>query len=73
MFFELAVAGMVALTAAMARYAAPSGSSLKRLAPTKGIIHVWGGCGWGWHPVPGRWSRWRGGWVSPHCAPNLRP
>jgi len=28
------------------------------------------GCGWGWHPVPGHWSQWRGGWVPPHCAPN---
>lgn len=34
-------------------------------------IHpVWGGCGWGFHPVPGHWSRWRGEWVPPHCAPN---
>src|SRR6266851_3319225 len=35
-----------------------------------GIVQVWGGCGWGWHPVPGHWSRWRGGWVPPHSAPN---
>jgi hypothetical protein len=35
-----------------------------------GIVQVWGGCGWGWHPVPGHWSNWRGGWVPPHCAQN---
>ena len=34
------------------------------------IVQVWGGCGPGGHPVPGHWSRWRGGWVPPHCAPN---
>src|SRR5215467_1375054 len=34
------------------------------------MVQVWGGCGWGWHPVRGHWSQWRGGWVPPHCAPN---
>ena len=34
------------------------------------IVQVWGGCGPGARPVPGHWSRWRGGWVPPHCAPN---
>ena len=34
------------------------------------IVQVWGGCGPGAHPVPGHWSRWRGGWVPPHCAPH---
>jgi hypothetical protein len=34
-----------------------------------GIIQVWGGCGPGWHPVPGHWTTWRG-WVPPHCRPN---
>ena len=37
------------------------------------IIQVWGGCGPGFHPVPGHWSEWRGGWVPPHCAPHRRP
>ena len=35
-----------------------------------GIVQVWGGCGPAFHPVPGHWSQWRGGWVAPHCAPN---
>ena len=35
---------------------------------TSPIIQVYGGCGWGFHPVPGHWSRWRGEWVPPHCA-----
>ena len=34
------------------------------------IVQVWGGCGPGARPVPGHWSRWRGGWVPPHCAPS---
>ena len=66
----LIVAGMLALSAPIAGHAAPSGSSMKQLAPAGGIVQVWGGCGWGWHPVPGHWSQWRGGWVPPHCAPN---
>ena len=34
-----------------------------------GIVQVWGGCGPGFHPVPGHWSPYRG-WVPPHCAPH---
>jgi len=64
------VGGMFALAASIVGHAAPSGSSMKQLVPASGIVQVWGGCGWGWHPVPGHWSRWRGGWVPPHCAPN---
>ncbi len=37
------------------------------------IVPVWGGCGWGFRPVPGHWSRWRGGWVPPQCVPNHGP
>ena len=66
----LIVGGTLSLAASIAGHAAPSGSSMKQLVPASGIVHVWGGCGWGWHPVPGHWSRWRGGWVPPHCAPN---
>src|SRR5215471_5982943 len=63
----LVVAAMLAVTAPIAGRAAPSGSSMKQLIPA---VQVWAGCGWGWHPVPGHWSQWRGGWVPPHCAPN---
>jgi hypothetical protein len=66
----LIVGGMFALAASTAGHAAPSGSNIKLLARANGIVQVWGGCGWGWHPVPGHWSWWRGGWVPPHCAPN---
>ena len=66
----LAVAGTLAVAALSAGHAAPSGSNMKQLVPASDIVPVWGGCGWGWHPVPGHWSRWRGGWVPPHCAPN---
>jgi hypothetical protein len=65
------LAGALALTVPIVAHAVPLG---EKIAPTStginaGIIQVWGGCGWGWHPVPGHWSRWRG-WVPPHCAPN---
>ena len=66
----LVVGGMLTLTAPIGGHAAPSGSSMKQGAPASSIVQAWGGCGWGWHPVPGHWSRWRGGWVPPHCAPN---
>jgi hypothetical protein len=36
------------------------------------IVQVWGGCGPGFHPVPGHWSPYRG-WVPPHCRPNWGP
>ena len=36
----------------------------------RSIVQAAGGCGPGFHPVPGHWSRWRGGWVPPHCVPN---
>jgi len=66
--FGLAVAGMLALSTPMMGNAAPLGSSMKQAVPASGIVPVWGGCGWGWHPVLGHWSRWWGGWVPPHCA-----
>ena len=66
----LVVAGMLALIAPIAGQVAPVGSSMKQPVQATEIVKIWGGCGWGWHPVPGHWSRWRGGWVPPHCAPN---
>jgi len=70
--FGLTLAGMLALAIPMASHALPVGSNVG--TPTTGtarsIVQVWGGCGWGWHPVAGHWSQWRGGWVPPHCAPN---
>ena len=68
----LALAGVLALTAPIAAHAVALGSNLGSIkagtAPE--IVKVSGGCGPGWHPVPGHWSQWRGGWVPPHCAPN---
>jgi hypothetical protein len=68
----LVLAGGLAVTASLSAHAAPLGSNWEqlRMALAPGIVQAWGGCGWGWHPVPGHWSRWRGGWVPPHCAPN---
>jgi hypothetical protein len=66
----LAVAGLLALTAPIEGHATTLGPSTKQLVQAPGIVKLRDGCGWGWHPVPGHWSRWRGGWVLPHCAPN---
>jgi hypothetical protein len=68
----LVLAGGLAVTASLAAQAAPLGSNMARLGtvPAPAIVQAGGGCGWGWHPVPGHWSQWRGGWVPPHCAPN---
>lgn len=68
----LTLIGALGLAAGtMSANAAPAVPALDRQAP--GIVQVWGGCGPGWHPVPGHWSRWRGGWVPPHCAPARGP
>jgi hypothetical protein len=68
----LFLAGVLASTTPMLAHAVPLGSDIERLGTMRaaGIIKVWDGCGWGWHPVPGHWSQWRGVWVPPHCAPN---
>jgi hypothetical protein len=68
----LAFAGLLALTAPIVAYALPLAGKTGSAAfsPAPGIVNVWGGCGRGWHPVPGHWSQWRDGWVPPHCAPN---
>src|SRR6266567_636901 len=68
----LALAGGLAVITSVAAHAVPLGSNMERLrmVPAPALVQAWGGCGWGWHPVPGHWSQWRGGWVPPHCAPN---
>ena len=70
--FGLALAGLVALVAPVTVHAVSLGSNLGPISAgmEPPIIRVWGACGWGWHPVPGHWSYWRGEWVPPHCAPN---
>lgn len=61
----------LAATAPSAR-AAPVVPNLDAHRPS-GIVQVWGGCGPGSRPVPGHWSRMRGAWIPPHCAPNYGP
>jgi len=64
------VAGVLALAFPITAHAVLPGPSIEQPSPTPGIVTVWGGCGWRWHPVPGHWSRSGGGWwVPPHCAP----
>lgn len=68
----LALTAVIGLAAPIAAHAAALGSNLGSVKASTAprIAQVWGGCGWGWHPVPGHWSQWRGEWVPPHCAPN---
>jgi hypothetical protein len=66
----VALIGALGLTAvAVSARAAPLAPDLAT-PRSANIVQVWGGCGWGFHPVPAHWSQWRGGWVPPHCAPN---
>ena len=69
---EAYLAGAIALAAPIAAQAVSleGRPGAGEAAPTGQIIQASGGCGRGWHPVPGHWSRWRGEWVPPHCAPN---
>jgi hypothetical protein len=46
-------------TVAASAQAAPHAPTSDAQSPSK-IIQVFGGCGWGFHPVPGHWSQWRG-------------
>jgi hypothetical protein len=66
----LTLAGLLGLAAGMAN-AAPAVPNFG-LQQSSNIVQVWGGCGPGFRPVPGHWSRWRGGWVPPHCVRNWR-
>jgi hypothetical protein len=70
----LAVAGSLALTAPLAGHAASPGSNIEQLDLTPGIVEVWGGCGWGWHPVPGRLEpvERRMGFAVLRTEPSLR-
>ena len=69
--FVSSLAGLLALTVPIAAHAVTVGSSMgpAKAGAAPAIVQVGGGCGRGWHPVPGHWSQ-RRGWVPPHCAPN---
>jgi succinate dehydrogenase/fumarate reductase flavoprotein subunit len=57
----LALAGGLAVTTSVAAHAVPLGSNTERLrmVSAPALVQAWGGCGWGWHPVPGYWNQWR--------------
>jgi hypothetical protein len=57
---------------ALSAHAAPVAPTLAA-RPAPGIVQVRGGCGPGFHPVPGHCLRWRGAWIAPHCSPNHGP
>src|SRR4051794_41896447 len=68
----LTLVGAVGL--AIGAVSANAAPAVPNLGPqdASNIVQVAGGCGPGFHPVPGHWSRWRGGWVPPHCVPHWR-
>jgi hypothetical protein len=66
---ELALAGALALSAAIPAYADPSGSKMRAAGPPPGAAQG----GWGWHSVPGHVSQWKPGWVPPRWRPNGYP
>jgi hypothetical protein len=68
----LFLAGVLASAPSIVAHAVPLGLDTEQLGTKRaaGFIEVAGLCGWGWYPVPGHWSQWRGVWVPPHCAPN---
>jgi hypothetical protein len=53
----------------LAANAVPTGPSVPAAVSAPAVELVAGGCGPGWHPVPGHFTRW-GVWVPPHCAPH---
>jgi hypothetical protein len=68
----LALAGALGLgVAAASAQAAPIFRAVDN-GQSAGIVKVWGGCGPSFRPVPGHWSRWRGGWAPRHCVPTRR-
>jgi hypothetical protein len=67
---------IIAFAAAFGLGAAAFSASAAPLAPhpataeKHGLVLVEGGCGGGWHPVPGHWVA--GEWEPTRCAPNDR-
>ena len=61
-----ALAGVLALAIPTTAFAGPLAAKTGAVipSPAPGVEKISGGCGRGWHPVPGHWSQWRGAWVS---------
>ena len=67
--------GLIATVGLMAAPVVAGAAPLTFAAPTAAstnIIRVEGGCGFGWHPVPGHSNDYTGQWVPLRCAPNDR-
>jgi hypothetical protein len=67
---------IIAFTAAIGLGAASFAAGAAPLTPHPamaahdGLVLVEGGCGGGWHPVPGHWVG--GEWMPTRCAPSDR-
>jgi hypothetical protein len=66
----IAAIGLLAIPLAPAR-AVPAAAAITNAGPPAAFVEVRGGCGRGWHRVPGHRNRY-GRWVPPHCARNWR-
>ena len=64
----VAAVALFALPLAPAR-AVPAGPTITNAGPPAAMVEVRGGCGRGWHRVPGHRNR-HGRWIPPHCARN---
>jgi hypothetical protein len=53
----------------LAANAVPMGPSVPAVDSASAVELVAGGCGPGWHPVPGHFTPW-GRWIPWHCRPN---
>ena len=64
------VAGILARTVPIAVHAVLLGGKIGPAGTGQlpALFRRGGGCGWGWHPVHGHWSQWKGEWVPPHCV-----
>ena len=63
------LSGLATAALPLAANAVPTGPDMPAVASSPAIEQVAGGCGPGWHPVPGHFTPW-GHWGPPHCAPH---
>ena len=69
---ELALAGVLVLSAAIPAHADQLGSKMNAGGSAAGASHG-DGSGSGWHPVPSHVLEWKRGWVPPRWGPNGYP
>ena len=63
------LSGLAVAALPVAANAVPTGRNVPTVTSAPAIELVAGGCGPGWHPVPGHFTPW-GYWVPRHCVPH---